>query len=77
MDLELPEVFVIYSVGCHTCATEAPTERAFSSEGTAHDDLRNSLAPSVVNSILKIRSNFEKVKQLEIRSGCASVGCCE
>ena len=70
--LELPELFVIYSVGCHACATEAATERAFSSEGIAHDALRNLLAPSVVNSILKIRWNFEKVKQLQIRPGRAS-----
>ena len=64
--LEMPKLFVLYK-GCHAFATEAATERAFSSQAIVHYEVRNLPSPTIANCLLKIRWNWEKVKQLQIR----------
>ena len=52
-----PELFVIYRVLSNACAPEAATERAFSTEASAHDNVRNCLAPDLRDNVLKVRWN--------------------
>ncbi len=56
---KLPELSVVVRVGFASCATEAATERTFSSEGIMHNSLRNRLSNDLVQSLLKIRWNYE------------------
>ena len=64
--LEVAELYVLMA---KTCAAEAATERTFSSEAIIHDMIRNSMDPELTSKILKVRWNFEKIKQISIRTG--------
>ena len=67
--LEVAELYVLYRVMAKTCAAEAATERTFSSDAIIHDKIRNSMDPELTSKILKVRWNFEKIKQISIRTG--------
>ena len=50
--------FVAAGILSKCSASEAAAERMFSKEGFVHDDLRNRLAPSLVESIVRINQNW-------------------
>ena len=66
---KMPELAVVVRVGFASCATEAATERTFSSEGMMHNKLRNRMDHDLVNSVLKVRWNFEACARVAARTG--------
>jgi hypothetical protein len=60
-----PEIYFIYQILSHCCATEAGTERMFSSEKMIHSMIRNRLDPQLVAAIMTIRWNYEALQQFE------------
>ena len=53
------------------CASEAATERVFSSEAIVHSDLRNRMDPDTARAIMKVRWNFEKLAIYSARNRLA------
>ena len=58
-----PTIHFVYHLLSHCCATEAGTERMFSSEKMIHSMIRNQLAPELVRAIITIRWNYEALQQ--------------
>lgn len=57
-----PHIYFIYHILSHCCATEAGTERMFSSEKMIHSSIRNQLHPELTRAIMTIRWNFESLR---------------
>ena len=66
VNVTMPALSVIVRIATAACATEAATERTFSSEAIIHSKLRNRLATEKVNNRGKIRWNFEKIGALAV-----------
>ena len=66
--LKLPALSVIVRVAQAACATEAATERTFSSEAAIHTAARNRMATAKVQNRTKIRWNFEPIKQFALQA---------
>ena len=58
-----PHIFFIFDVLSHCCATEAGTERMFSSEKQIHSAIRQAMTPDLTEAFLRIRWNFEPLMQ--------------
>jgi hypothetical protein len=60
-----PAIYFVHHLLSHCCATEAGTERMFSSEKLIHSLIRNQLAPDLVRAIMTIRWNYEAIQQFQ------------
>jgi hypothetical protein len=58
-----PHIYFIYDVLSHCCATEAGTERMFSSEKQIHSAIRQAMEPELTEAFIRIRWNFEPIMQ--------------
>lgn len=58
-----PHIYFIFDVLSHCCATEAGTERMFSSEKQIHSAIRQAMGPELTEAFIRIRWNFEPIMQ--------------
>ena len=58
-----PHAFFIFHILSHCCATEAGTERMFSSEKQIHSAIRQAMSPDLTEAYMRIRWNFEPLMQ--------------
>ena len=66
---EVPELYAVYRLARTTCASEGGCERVFSSEALVHNQVRNSLSATTTELVLKIRWNWEPIRQLAWAAG--------
>ena len=65
-----PHAYFIFNILSHCCATEAGTERMFSSEKQIHSAIRQAMSPDLTEALMRIRWNFEPLMQfLGLRQG--------
>jgi hypothetical protein len=69
LTLKMPELSLVVRVGTAACATEAATDRMFSHEAIMHDRIKNKLKPNVVEAVIKVRVNYERIADIVHRTG--------
>lgn len=66
----LPTISQVALLLCRIAASEADCERVFSLEGNLHDRKRNRLEPELVEKMVFIRYNWEKLISLDCFEDC-------